>query len=343
MIETILTYVIAGLCGAVAGVGGYLVIRRNAVAAEQRQADEQVARVKQNAEREAETLVKEARVESKDLLLQARTGLEKEQKDKRAEMGAVEKKLLQREEQLERKAGSLERGEAEVQKRDATLAKRDAALAATEAACERATKEHRQALERVAGLTVEEAKRQLIGSVESEARLEAAGVAKRIVDEAKETSEREAREIIARSIQRVTRDYVAEATLSVVPIANDAMKGRIIGREGRNIRAIEAATGIDLIVDETPEAVVISGFDPLRREIAKVSLERLMHDGRIHPTRIDAGPHPRRELTPTPRLGFPVLGSVWPQALPFQSQIPESQIPESQVRAGLCVDWTGIR
>jgi ribonucrease Y len=123
--------------------------------------------------------------------------------------------------------------------------------------------------------------------VESEARLEAAGVAKRIVDEAKEAAEREAREIIARSIQRVTRDYVAEATLSVVPIANDAMKGRIIGREGRNIRAIEAATGIDLIVDETPEAVVISGFDPLRREIAKVSLERLMHDGRIHPTRIE--------------------------------------------------------
>jgi len=287
VIETILTYVIAGICGALAGVGGYLVIRRNTVAAQQRQADEQAARAKQNAEREAETLVKEARVESKDLLLQARTGMEKEQKEKRAEMGAVEKKLLQREEQLERKAGSLERGEAEVQKREVALAKRDASLTTSEAACERATKEHRQALERVAGLTVEEAKRQLISSVESDARLEAAGVSKRIVDGAKESAEREAREIIARSIQRVTRDYVAEATLSVVPIANDAMKGRIIGREGRNIRAIEAATGIDLIVDETPEAVVISGFDPLRREIAKVSLERLMHDGRIHPTRIE--------------------------------------------------------
>lgn len=283
----IVTYVIAGMLGSLAGVGGYLLVRRNTLRTQQSQADEQAGRVKQNAAREAETLTKEARVEAKDLLLQARTGLEKEQKEKRAEMGAVEKKLFQREEQLERKAGSLERGETEVQKREAALAKHEAALAASAAACERVTKEHRQALERVAGLTVEEAKRQLIGAIESDAKLEATGVAKRIVDEAKEGAEREAREIIARSIQRVTRDYVAEATLSVVPIANDAMKGRIIGREGRNIRAIEAATGIDLIVDETPEAVVISGFDPLRREIAKVSLERLMHDGRIHPTRIE--------------------------------------------------------
>ncbi|MSR24680.1 MAG: ribonuclease Y [Nitrospiraceae bacterium] len=283
----IMTYVVAGVLGALAGVGVYLFVRRNTLATQQSQADEQASRAKQNATREAETLTKEARVEAKDLLLQARTSMEKEQKEKRAEMGAVEKKLFQREEQLERKAGSLERGEIEVQKRETTLAKRDAALAASEAACERATKEHRQALERVAGLTIEEAKRQLISAVESDAKLEATGVAKRIVDEAKEGAEREAREIIARSIQRVTRDYVAEATLSVVPIANDAMKGRIIGREGRNIRAIEAATGIDLIVDETPEAVVISGFDPLRREIAKVSLERLMHDGRIHPTRIE--------------------------------------------------------
>lgn len=283
----IMTYVVAGVLGALAGVGVYLFVRRNTLATQQSQADEQASRAKQNATREAETLTKEARVEAKDLLLQARTSMEKEQKEKRAEMSAVEKKLFQREEQLERKAGSLERGEIEVQKRETTLAKRDAALAASEAACERATKEHRQALERVAGLTIEEAKRQLISAVESDAKLEATGVAKRIVDEAKEGAEREAREIIARSIQRVTRDYVAEATLSVVPIANDAMKGRIIGREGRNIRAIEAATGIDLIVDETPEAVVISGFDPLRREIAKVSLERLMHDGRIHPTRIE--------------------------------------------------------
>lgn len=287
MIADIVTYLLAGLLGALVGLGGYLVIRRKALAAQLREAEEQARLVRQAAEREAEALVREAKLEAKDLLLQARTALEKEQKEKRAELGAIEKRLLQREEQLERKAGSLERGEAELQKREAALAKREAALAEAEAACDRAAKEHRQALERVAGLTAEEAKRQLIGAIESEARLEAAGVAKRIVDEAKENAEREAREIIARAIQRVTRDYVSEATLSVVPIASDAMKGRIIGREGRNIRAIEAATGIDLIIDETPDAVIISGFDPLRREIAKVSLERLMQDGRIHPTRIE--------------------------------------------------------
>ena len=136
-------------------------------------------------------------------------------------------------------------------------------------------------------MTAEEAKKHLIQGMESQARLDAAGIAKRTLEEARENAEREAREIITTSIQRVVRDYVSESTISVVPIPNDAMKGRIIGREGRNIRAIEAATGIDLIIDETPEAVIISGFDPLRREIAKVSLERLMHDGRIHPTRIE--------------------------------------------------------
>ena len=158
---------------------------------------------------------------------------------------------------------------------------------AKEAACTRVEKEHREALERVAGMTADEAKKQLIQEMESQARLEAVGHAKRTLEEARENAEREAREIITCSIQRVVRDYVSESTISVVPIPNDAMKGRIIGREGRNIRAIEAATGIDLIIDETPEAVIVSGFDPLRREIAKVSLERLMHDGRIHPTRIE--------------------------------------------------------
>ena len=143
------------------------------------------------------------------------------------------------------------------------------------------------ALEQVAGITTEEAKRQLLSEIETEARLDAALLTKRILDEAKELADRDAREIVTRSIQRITRDYVNEATISVVPLANDGMKGRIIGREGRNIRALEAATGVDLIIDETPEAVIVSGFDPLRREVAKIALERLMQDGRIHPTRIE--------------------------------------------------------
>lgn len=283
----ILTYVGVAILGGAVGVGLYLVLWRKSLLASRLQAEEQSRQITQGAEREADTVLKEARLEAKDLLFQARAELEREQKEKRAELGTQEKRLLQREEALDRKVSSVEKREAESQKRDQALARREEALAAREAACEQLVREHRQALERVAGMTVDEAKRQLFAEIESEARLEAAGVAKRIIDEARENAEREAREIIARSIQRVTRDYVSEATISVVPIPNDAMKGRIIGREGRNIRAIEAATGIDLIIDETPEAVIISGFDPLRREIAKISLERLMQDGRIHPTRIE--------------------------------------------------------
>jgi ribonuclease Y len=280
-------YIVVAILGAVAGIALVEIFRRQALQNKRTQAEVQVQQLIQSAEREKENLVKEAKLEAKDLLLQARAGLEKEQKEKLADLGSQERRLLQKEEGLDRKTAALEKREVEAQRRDQAFAKREEALAEKEAGCERSAREHRQALERVAGLTAEEAKRQLMVSIESEARLDAAGVAKRILDEAKENAEREAREIIARSIQRVTRDYVSEATISVVPIPNDSMKGRIIGREGRNIRAIEAATGIDLIIDETPEAVIISGFDPMRREIAKVSLERLMHDGRIHPTRIE--------------------------------------------------------
>ncbi len=273
--------------GAVLGITINAVLQRKKLIAERNQAEEHARQTRQSAEREAENLVKEAKLEAKDMLLQAKTDIEREQKTKQGELAVLEKRFSQREEQLERKITAVEKRDAEAQKREALLAKREEAVTGTEAAIERVLKERRQALEQVSGMTVEEAKRQLMGEIESIAKHEAAGMAKRILDEAKENAEREAREIITRSIQRVTRDYVSEATISVVPIPNDGMKGRIIGKEGRNIRAIEAATGIDLIIDETPEAVIISGFDPLRREIAKVSLERLMHDGRIHPTRIE--------------------------------------------------------
>ncbi len=278
---------ISAALGAGVGLGVFLLVRGKALHASRTRAEEQARQLVQAAEREAENLLKEAKLEARDLLFQAKAQNEKDQKDKRAEFATEERRLDQREEGLERRAQALEKRDSEAQKREQAIAGRDAALKTMEVAHEQAVRELRQALERVAGVTVEEAKRQLLAEIESEARLEAAGTAKRIIDESRDNAEREAREIIARSIQRVTRDYVSEATISVVPIPNDAMKGRIIGREGRNIRAIEAATGIDLIIDETPEAVVISGFDPLRREIAKVSLERLMHDGRIHPTRIE--------------------------------------------------------
>ena len=284
---SILIYILWAIAGAIVGIGAYEMIRRTMASTKRAEREEQAKQVGQQAQREAENVLKEARLEAKDLVFQAKSELEKEQKAKLAELAGVEKRLLQREETLDRKAVTLDKRESEIQKRDYEFARREEGLAMKEAACAKAEREHREALERVAGLTAEEAKRQLIAEMESQARLDAAGIAKRTIEEARESAEREAREIITTSIQRVVRDYVSESTISVVPIPNDAMKGRIIGREGRNIRAIEAATGIDLIIDETPEAVIISGFDPLRREIAKVSLERLMHDGRIHPTRIE--------------------------------------------------------
>lgn len=287
MSTSMLLYIFVGLIGALLGVGVYELVRRSSLTAKRAQEAEQSRQTIQNAHREAENIVKEAKLEAKDLIFQSKAESEKEQKAKLSELATAEKRLVQREEAIDKRIGTLDKRDAEGQKREQELIKKEERLIGKEAACAQAEREHREALERVAGMTADEAKRQLLQELESQARLDAAGIAKRTLEEARENSEREAREIITTSIQRVVRDYVSESTISVVPIPNDAMKGRIIGREGRNIRAIEAATGIDLIIDETPEAVIISGFDPLRREIAKVSLERLMHDGRIHPTRIE--------------------------------------------------------
>ena len=287
MSTSIVLYIFVGLVGALLGVGLYEVARRTSLNSKRVREAEQSRQMVQTAQREAENIVKEAKLEAKDLVFQSKAELEKEQKAKLQELTTNEKRLVQREEAIDKRISVLDKRDSEGQRREQELMKKEERLIAKEAACAQAEREHRQALERVAGMTADEAKKQLLQEMESQARLDAAGIAKRTLEEARENAEREAREIITTSIQRVVRDYVSESTISVVPIPNDAMKGRIIGREGRNIRAIEAATGIDLIIDETPEAVIISGFDPLRREIAKVSLERLMHDGRIHPTRIE--------------------------------------------------------
>ena len=284
---TVVYIILSVVFGAVLGAGVVDYLRRRMTGAKQAEAENLAKQVAQNAQREAENILKEARFEAKDLVFKAKSDFEQEQKSKLGELSATEKRLLQREGGIDGKLAAIEKRENESRKREADFAKREEGLAAKESACAKAEREHREALERVAGMTADEAKKQLILEMESQARLDAVGLAKRTIEEARENAEREAREIITSSIQRVVRDYVSESTISVVQIPNDAMKGRIIGREGRNIRALEAATGIDLIIDETPEAVIISGFDPLRREIAKVSLERLMHDGRIHPTRIE--------------------------------------------------------
>jgi ribonuclease Y len=269
------------------GAVGLWLIQGKVVAWRFRDAEDRAAQIVRTAEKEAETRAREARLEAKDLLVQAKADLDKEAQAQRAEFLALEKRLLQKEESLDRKVATCDRREADILKKEKAVDHQEAAVADKEAQVERLARERAAALEQVSGMTAEEAKATLLREIEAEARFDAAKMIKRVQDEAKETADREAKDIITRSIQRITRDYVSEATISVVAIPNDSMKGRIIGREGRNIRALEAATGIDLVVDETPEAVLISGFDPLRREIAKIALERLMADGRIHPTRIE--------------------------------------------------------
>ena len=269
------------------GAVGLWLIQGKVVAWRFRDAEDRAAQIVRTAEKEAETRAREARLEAKDLIVQAKADLDKEAQAQRAEILGLEKQLLQKEDSLDRKVATCDRREADILKKEKTVDHQEAALADKEAQVGRLARERAVALEQVSGMTAEEAKATLLREIEAEARFDAAKMIKRVQDEAKETADRDAKDIITRSIQRITRDYVSEATISVVAIPNDSMKGRIIGREGRNIRALEAATGIDLVVDETPEAVLISGFDPLRREIAKIALERLMADGRIHPTRIE--------------------------------------------------------
>jgi ribonuclease Y len=203
---SIVFYLICGFLGSIAGIGVYELVRRRLATAKRAEAEEQAKQVVQQAQREAENVLKEAKLEAKDLVLQAKAELEKDQKAKLLEMSAVEKRLAQREGSLDQKVSVLDKREAEIQKRDQDLGRREHGLEAKEAACVKAEREHREALERVAGMTAEEAKKHLIAEMESQARLDAAGIAKRTLEEARENAEREAREIITRSIQRVVRD-----------------------------------------------------------------------------------------------------------------------------------------
>ncbi len=250
-------------------------------------AEEEAKRIIRDTEREVESRRKEADLEIKDKALRARTEFEQEFHTRREETQSFEKRLNQREEILDRKLELMDRREREMTAREQELHTRDQAVSKQEAHWQQLVGEAGRKLEQLAGLTAEEAKDQLLRALEEEAKLHAAAHIKRIEDTATETGEDRAKQIIGRAICRIASEYVAEAAVSVVDLPSDDMKGRIIGREGRNIRALEKATGIDIIVDDTPETIILSGFDSIRREVARVAIQRLIQDGRIHPARIE--------------------------------------------------------
>ncbi|MDO8746718.1 MAG: ribonuclease Y [Thermodesulfovibrionales bacterium] len=241
----------------------------------------------EEAKKEAETRKKEAFLEAKDIVYQAKAEAEKDLKERRSELNQLDKRLRQKEETLDRKFDQIDKREHDLTRREKEYASKERAIQEKDNRYNQMLKEQTLQLERIAGINSEEAKAELFKRVEEESRFEAAKLAKTIEDEVKETAEKKAKETISFAIQRYASEYVADATASAVSLPNDEMKGRIIGREGRNIRALEAATGVDLLVDDTPGLVTLSAFDPVRREIARISLERLIADGRIHPTRIE--------------------------------------------------------
>ncbi|HEV2057111.1 MAG TPA: ribonuclease Y [Methylomirabilota bacterium] len=237
--------------------------------------------------REGEARIRTVELEAKETALKARSELEQETRARQKEIQEVERRVVQQEEQLARQLDQLDRRESEIQSRDRALGERDKSIVAKEAQLNSALDDQRRKLEGIAGLTAEEAKRQLMAQVEVESRREAQLLGMRLEEEARETAQVKAREVLATTIQRLAPDYTVETAVSIVNLPSDDMKGRIIGREGRNIRALELHTGVDLIVDDTPEAVLISAYDPYRREIARLALQKLIADGRIHPARIE--------------------------------------------------------
>ena len=276
ILEIIGTAVVVGLAG---GAVGYLV-RKNVAEGKIATAEEQAIRIVQDAEQTGEAKRKEIMMEAKEEIHRLRSDMERENKDRRNDLQRQERRLLQKEENLDRKIESFERKEEK-------LASKEQRLNAAQEKAEAMLEKRQVELERISGLTSDEAKQELLQSLEEEVKHESAMMVKDLEQQAKDEADRKAREIISLAIQRCAADHVAETTVSVVGLPNDEMKGRIIGREGRNIRTLETLTGIDLIIDDTPEAVIISGFDPVRREVARIALEKLINDGRIHPSRIE--------------------------------------------------------
>ena len=278
-LELILIVVGALVC-VLGGFGGGVVYRRKVAEREIGSAEAEATRLINEAIRSGESRKKEMLLEAKDEIHKSRTEYEREVKERRAELSKQERRLEQKEATLDKKTEAFERKEEELSKK---LQKANE----TVAQAEELKKQQQETLERISELTQEEAKQYLLKSVEDEVRHESAMKIKEIEQQMKDEAEEKGREIIATAIQRCAADHAAETTVSVVALPSDEMKGRIIGREGRNIRTLETITGVDLIIDDTPEAITVSSFDPVRREIARLALEKLIADGRIHPTRIE--------------------------------------------------------
>lgn len=252
-----------------------------------RQAEELANKSIEDARRAAETITKEAQLKAKDAAIQAKDEYERTTREKTKDLQSLEKRLLQKEENLDKKVALFDQKELDILKKEQVFSQKEQELTKRDEELKKAVDVQKAKLEQISGMSAGEAKKELLNAMESEAKHDAAKMIKAIEEEARETAENKAKEIMALAIQRYAGEYVAERTVSVVPLPSDEMKGRIIGREGRNIRALEAATGIDLIIDDTPEAVILSGFNPVRREVARLSLEKLLADGRIHPGRIE--------------------------------------------------------
>ncbi len=282
LITAILGFIVGG---AVFFIWGITKQRKDAVNLEAARA--QAEEITKEAQSRSQLVVKEAELKAKDMVVGAKADAEREMRDRRREIAAIEQKLETREETFEKRQEAFERREADLNRRDQSLRSREKSLTDKEEVLQAHIDEARTKLEAVAGLTREEAKRSLMDEMIGQARTDAAKHIRIVEEEAREEADRRAKRVVAIAIERLAGEFVAERTVSVIALPNDEMKGRIIGREGRNIRAIEAATGVDIIIDDTPEAVVISCHNPIRREIARVSLQQLISDGRIHPGRIE--------------------------------------------------------
>ena len=276
----IILIIVAAIVGVAVGIGVGITIRKKFAEKEIGSAETEATRLINEAIRSGESRKKELLLEAKDEIHKSRTEYEKEVKERRAEISKQERRLEQKEATLDKKTEAFEKKEEE-------LAKKLQKAAETQAEADLAKAQQMKVLENISGLTQEQAKAYLLQSVEDAVRHETAMKIKEIEQQMKDEAEDKAREIIATAIQRCAADHAAETTVSVVPLPNDEMKGRIIGREGRNIRTLETITGVDLIIDDTPEAITVSSFDPVRREVARLALEKLIVDGRIHPTRIE--------------------------------------------------------